>query len=70
MFESGILETALAFGDRCCVILPYLAKVAFLPFFAAGCSHIVMANAPGDLSTIFGSFSLCFLVRMNASLFT
>ena len=28
MFESGKLETALAFVDWCCVILPYLAKLA------------------------------------------
>ena len=38
-------------------------------FFAPVCSHIVMANAPVTLPTIFGSFSHYFSIWMNASTF-
>ena len=38
-------------------------------FFALVCSHIVMANAPLTLPTIFGSFSHYFSIWMNASTF-
>ena len=68
--QSKMLETALLSVDVCCVIFPYLGKVLSRHFFClvglGSAPHIVMANAVLVLSTLFGSFSHCFLLQMNA----